>query len=271
MLNVRASRTYSHMLERCFNSLDKNYYNYGERSITVDKEWINNPTAFFNWYKENWFEGGQVDRIDNDGPYSESNCRIVDAKTNNRNRRNTMFVTAFGEAKTCSEWIEDPRCVINEWRTLRGRIKAGWNSEEAITTLVKNNGRRPATVNNYLSNTNKQKYEAFGESKNISAWFDDDRNYCDSFEKLYMRVRRGYSVEEAMSKDFGKDRYAKTSKTQRNAAPQITAFGESKSLADWADDPRCTIEKRTLHARLKDNWPAEDAIVTPKNGRYRKM
>ena len=86
MLNVRASRTYSHMLERCFNSLDKNYYNYGERGITVDKEWINNPTAFFNWYKENWFEGGQVDRIDNDGPYSESNCRIVDAKTNNRNR-----------------------------------------------------------------------------------------------------------------------------------------------------------------------------------------
>jgi hypothetical protein len=80
-----------------------------------------------------------------------------------------------------------------------------------------------------------------------------------------------YSVEEAMSKDYRSNKYAKSSKTQRNAAPQITAFGESKSLADWADDPRCTIEKRTLHARLKDNWPAEDAIVTPKNGRYRKM
>lgn len=269
MIEIKANTVYSHMLNRCFNSKDKRYIAYGGRGITIEKEWLQDPTAFLNWYKENWFEGGQVDRIDNNGNYSEANCRMVDAKTNNRNRRTSMLVTAFGETKTCAGWVEDNRCVIDEWRTLRGRIKAGWSAEKAITTPVTKNGRRPATVSNDLANTNKQKYEAFGESKNISGWFEDKRNYCKTFENLYARVRRGHSIEEAMSKDFGQNRYSKTAETQRRAAPQITAFGESKSLADWADDPRCTIEKRTLHARLKDNWPIEDAIVTPKNGRYK--
>ncbi len=204
-LQTRAGNVFNMMQQRCFNPKFTGYHNYGARGISIDKEWLDNPTAFFNWYKAHWFDGGQVDRIDNDGNYSESNCRMVDAKTNSRNRRTTAKYEAFGESKNLAEWAEDPRCFENDWRN------------------------------------------------------------------LHRRVHSGISLELAMSKDYRSNKYAKSSKTQRNAAPQITAFGESKSLADWADDPRCTIEKRTLHARLKDNWPAEDAIVTPKNGRYRKM
>lgn len=204
MINYKIANIYNLILQRCYNEKMTGFKDYGKRGITVSDEWLNNPTAFFNWYKKNWFEGCQVNRINNDGPYSEENCELVSAKTNNRNRRTTAKYEAFGELKNLAEWVEDPRCFEKNWRTLGGRI------------------------------------------------------------------RNGVPLELAMSKDYRANRYARANASQRKIAPQITAFGESKSLADWADDPRCTIEKRTLHARLKDNWPAEDAITTPKNGRYKK-
>lgn len=43
----------------------------------------------------------------------------------------------------------------------------------------------------------------------------------------------------------------------------LTAFGESKTLADWARDPRCSVHARTIWGRLDQGWSAEDAITKP--------
>jgi hypothetical protein len=43
----------------------------------------------------------------------------------------------------------------------------------------------------------------------------------------------------------------------------ITAFGETKHLAEWTRDPRCTIADRTLLGRLNTGWPPEKAITEP--------
>lgn len=45
----------------------------------------------------------------------------------------------------------------------------------------------------------------------------------------------------------------------------VTAFGEEKCLAEWADDPRCTVSYGTLQARLNRGWDAERAISAPKD------
>lgn len=50
----------------------------------------------------------------------------------------------------------------------------------------------------------------------------------------------------------------------------LTARGETKTLTDWALDPRCEINVSSLHTRLAKGMPVEDAIFTPNgcsNGR----
>lgn len=203
-LNVRTANVYNMIMQRCYNEKMTGYKHYGGRGIYVDDEWLNNPTSFFNWYKANYFDGGQVDRINNDGPYSEANCRMVSAKENGRNRRNTRLIEAFGEKKNAAEWVDDERCHVSDWRNLLRRIDCG------------------------------------------------------------------VPPEVAMSKDYRANRYSLAGKTQRESAPQIEAFGESKSLGDWSEDGRCLVSKKTLHYRLSNGWSTEEAITTKKNGAYHK-
>lgn len=48
--------------------------------------------------------------------------------------------TAFGETKVLTEWIEDPRCVVN-LNTLRTRLKIHrWGTERALTTPTRRRG-----------------------------------------------------------------------------------------------------------------------------------
>jgi hypothetical protein len=42
----------------------------------------------------------------------------------------------------------------------------------------------------------------------------------------------------------------------------LEAFGDKKTLREWADDPRCKVPYLRLRTRLKKNWSLEDAIAT---------
>lgn len=72
---------------RCYNSGNSAYHRYGGRGIIVCQEWLNNPSLFFKWAIDNgWEKGLEVDRVENDGPYSPDNCQIVTHAENSRNR-----------------------------------------------------------------------------------------------------------------------------------------------------------------------------------------
>jgi hypothetical protein len=43
----------------------------------------------------------------------------------------------------------------------------------------------------------------------------------------------------------------------------VTAFGETKSVPLWADDPRCSVSMGTIHTRLRIGWSEQDAIALP--------
>jgi hypothetical protein len=43
----------------------------------------------------------------------------------------------------------------------------------------------------------------------------------------------------------------------------LTAFGETKSLPDWVDDPRCSVRASTIRTRLYSGEPVESAISRP--------
>ena len=50
----------------------------------------------------------------------------------------------------------------------------------------------------------------------------------------------------------------------KNNPTRITAFGETKSVSDWARDPRCVVGRSALSARLCAGWEPEQAITTGK-------
>lgn len=121
------------MLRRCEDAKAANYERYGGRGISVCEEW-HTFVKFYSWALENGYDPGlQLDRIDNDGPYSPDNCRFQTLQQNSNNRRSSKYVTAFGETKTVADWGRDGRCVVS-YNTLRARLLFNWVPETALTT-----------------------------------------------------------------------------------------------------------------------------------------
>ncbi|MBS1826199.1 MAG: HNH endonuclease [Acidobacteria bacterium] len=133
--NARRARLYSiwtRARQRCKNPAATQYEGYGGRGIEFDPSWDDFQT-FYDWAVQAGFDDGlEIDRIDNDGPYSPENCRWVTKRENTNNRRNTLYVTAFGETKAVTYWGDDPRAVVSG-KVIHSRIRAGWDAESAIT------------------------------------------------------------------------------------------------------------------------------------------
>ena len=124
------------MLQRCGDPTDTGYVLYGGRGIHVCPAWASSEDAFVSWALSAGYRVGQrltIDRINTDGPYAPENCRWVTAKENGRNRRNTRFLTAWGETKALGAWLEDPRCVVS-YSTLWSRIRKGTRTPEDIVS-----------------------------------------------------------------------------------------------------------------------------------------
>jgi hypothetical protein len=129
---ARLHLVWRNMKSRCLQPSNKQYADYGGRGIEICPEWLNFDT-FADWaYTHGSGPGLHMDRTDNDGPYSPDNCTFVTPTWNARNKRNNRWITAFGETKVLSAWESDKRCLVSA-PTLRKRLKAGWNTEEAFT------------------------------------------------------------------------------------------------------------------------------------------
>lgn len=80
------------MKQRCSNNKSKDYHGYGERGITVCKEWEEDFVAFKKWAFANGYSDNlQIDRIDNNDGYYPENCRWVTVQTNSTNRRSSKL------------------------------------------------------------------------------------------------------------------------------------------------------------------------------------
>ena len=87
--------TLNNMINRCHNPKKDKYEYYGGRGIEVVPEWRFNRLEFVKWgLQYGWKPGLQIDRIDNDGPYSPENCRFVTLRENVRNSRSTKLSIA---------------------------------------------------------------------------------------------------------------------------------------------------------------------------------
>lgn len=60
-------------------------------------------------------------------------------------------------------------------------------------------------------------------------------------------------------------RWATTGQQSRNhrGNRSLTAWGETKLLVEWSEDPRCGVSRWVIATRLSTGWSEEDAVTTP--------
>ena len=91
MEKTRLYSIWKNMKQRILNPNHKFYKDYGGRGITICDEWLD-FIPFRDWALSNEYgEGLQINRIENDGNYELNNCNFVTAKENTRNRRNNII------------------------------------------------------------------------------------------------------------------------------------------------------------------------------------
>ena len=124
------------MRYRCDNPASEFFNRYGGRGITVCGEWESNFAEFRDWaYKNGYKEGLSIDRINNDGPYSPSNCRFANRKMQCNNQSTTTFVTYKESTKSLHEWADI--AGINPSTLYFRIVKYGWPVERALTEKVR--------------------------------------------------------------------------------------------------------------------------------------
>lgn len=111
--NMRHTKLYEiwcSMRARCETKRNKAYKWYGERGISVCKEWLGKDgfINFYNWSMENGYKDGlTIDRIDTNGNYEPSNCQWATMKEQANNTRRNIVISYKGENKTLTELCEE--------------------------------------------------------------------------------------------------------------------------------------------------------------------
>ncbi len=122
------------MITRCYNEKNKAFKHYGGRGIFMCERWM---YSFLNFFEDMGERppGLQLDRIDNNGPYSPENCRWATRKQQCRNHRNNRIIEYRGESKTMAEWCE---LLGLRQHLITQRLNAlGWTVEKAFEAPVR--------------------------------------------------------------------------------------------------------------------------------------
>lgn len=131
--------TWTSMLSRCQNKNSDDYPKYGGRGIVVCERWQTFESFLADMGEP--AKGLTLDRIDVNGNYCKENCRWVDQKTQQRNRRNNNWITIEGVTKLLVEWAELNKISPS---TIRNRLRDGWSEKDAVTKPARKLNRQIA-------------------------------------------------------------------------------------------------------------------------------
>ena len=170
MRNNKLLGVWRSMHNRCYKSSQASYENYGARGIFVDAAW--HGAEGYKRFVEDMGDkpdDSTIERIDNNGPYSPSNCRWATREEQSRNKRNNRWITANGETKTLKDWAVQLGCNS---AAIIARIKSGMTEIEAVTKPVPDRPNSKLTVDavrvirsTYPAKTMQQLADDFGVSK----------------------------------------------------------------------------------------------------------
>lgn len=154
-------RVWQGMKQRCYNPQNVRYDRYGGRGIYVCDRWKDNFENFYSDMGASYQPGLQLDRIDNDGPYSPENCHWVTVKENSRNRGNNVVVESLYGEMTIPELAETSG--VNEG-TLRSRLRLGY-PEELLTVPLSQQGQKLSDIKQLMEGEEAQWIDEKTEEK----------------------------------------------------------------------------------------------------------
>jgi len=133
-------RLYMNIKNRCNNSKDKRYKDYGGRGIKclweTYEDFKNDMYESYLEHIDKYGKDTSIDRIDVNGDYCKENCRWATRKEQCNNKRNNKLLTYNGETHNLKQWSE--KLGIN-YNTLKSRLFLyRWSIEKTLSTLVKN-------------------------------------------------------------------------------------------------------------------------------------
>ncbi len=98
---------WSGMIQRCHNSKNKAYNNYGGRGITVCVKWKKSYEVFAIWAILNGYKDSlSIERVNNNGSYNPRNCNWVTGKQQANNKRSNVRIRVGNQIRTISQWSE---------------------------------------------------------------------------------------------------------------------------------------------------------------------
>lgn len=121
---------WSRMITRCEAKNNPEYHRYGGRGIKVCAKWRKSFLAFLADMGPRPTSRHSLDRIDNNGNYTPSNCRWATKQEQARNTRRNRYVVVRGERMTLIEAVER---YGGNYGTVKWRINArGMSIEKAL-------------------------------------------------------------------------------------------------------------------------------------------
>lgn len=190
------------MHSRCEDNKSISYENYGARGISVSGIWSKNPEGwlnFFDWaYYNGYFDrdGLSIDRIDVNGNYESSNCRLSNKKFQANNTRSNTYVEINGMTLTARQAWEKSESPVS-YKTFVGRYSEdGWSLEDALS-LKKYPNR------NIVKRSRRDRVKVIDPFTGNEAYVADLINKYGCADIKYGtvidRIRRGWSVEDALA------------------------------------------------------------------------
>ncbi len=119
------------MKQRCNNSSNKDYPNYGGRGVAICDAWYSFEN-FHEWaLSSGYAKGMTIERINVNGHYEPSNCTWIVNEQQADNRQRSRRFEYRGRQYTVRELSN--LCQIN-YLTLRARlVRYGWSVERALS------------------------------------------------------------------------------------------------------------------------------------------
>lgn len=120
-------KTWASMIERCTNPNSKSYAAYGDKGITVCKEWHN----FENFLRDMGErpEGTTIDRKDNNLGYYKDNCKWSTKREQANNMTTNINISIGNKTQTLAMWVRE---LNLNYSTVYHRLKIGWTPERAL-------------------------------------------------------------------------------------------------------------------------------------------
>ena len=178
LVGTRPYHIWGNMKKRCNNPNSPDYPRYGGRGITYCEQW-EKFEGFWEDMKEGYSDTLTLDRKDNNGNYSKDNCRWVELKKQQNNRRDNRIIRYKGKAYTLSELVD---LKGMNYSTAMNRIRQGMAIEEVLSPPKE-----------------KEKITYNGVTKHVSDFAKDQGM---TYHQLKKRLMRGWSIERALNQSL---------------------------------------------------------------------